>query len=136
MLTLKDYYKGRNVQFANELTAQIQANAKLTLSRVNALLSRFYAANPKAALRTVNSGWRPAAVNAGVKKAAKNSHHLRATACDLSDDDEQLDRWLMTKPGQTALLEIGLWMEAPNATPRWCHVQIVAPGSGRRVFLP
>ena len=135
-ITVKDYYKGRDVQFALELTAQIRANALSTVACVNALLARFYLANPKAALRTVNSGWRPPAVNRGVRRAAKRSNHLVALACDLDDDDEQLDRWLLTKPGQTALIEIGLWMEAPSFTPRWSHVQIIAPPSGKRVFFP
>lgn len=136
MLTLKEYYQGRDVAYTVHLTNQIRANAKLTVSRVNALLACFVAANPKAATRTVNSGWRPPSVNRSVKKAAKKSNHLVALACDLSDDDEQLDKWLLTKVGQQALVEIGLWMEDPSATPRWCHVQIVAPGSGRRVYMP
>lgn len=136
MLTLKHYWRGRDVAYASALTPQIRANAELTLSRVNALLARFYAANPKAAIRGVNSGWRPPAVNRGVENAAKNSHHLRAMACDLDDDDGQLDKWLMTSAGQQALVDIGLWMEHPSATPRWCHVQIVAPRSGKRVFYP
>lgn len=136
LITLKDYYKNRDIQFAKQLTATIVANARLMVARTNALLARFYLANPQAARRTVNSGWRPPAVNRGVKDAAPRSHHLTARACDLSDDDEQLDKWLLTKSGQAALVEIGLWMEHPSATPRWCHIQIVAPPSGNRVFLP
>jgi len=31
---------------------------------------------------------------------------------------------------------IGLWLEHPESTPRWCHVQIVPPASGKRVFRP
>ena len=136
MLTLKDYYQGRDVQFAPELTREIQANAAETLHRVNLLLLDFYRANPRAAIRSVNSGWRPVAVNRGVQNAAQRSHHLTAKACDLSDDDGNLDRWLLTNAGQSSLVRIELWMEDPTATPRWCHVQIVAPKSGRRVFLP
>ena len=136
LITLKDYYKGRDVTYAAVLTSQIRVNAKLTIARVNALLTRFVAANPRAAIRTVNSGWRPPVVNRGVRRAAQKFNHLVALACDLSDDDEQLDKWLLTKAGQAALIEIGLWMEQPAETPRWSHVQIVAPGSGNRVFWP
>lgn len=136
MLTLADYYKGRDRLFASELTPEIAQNAKLTLERVNLLLQRFYATHPRAARRTINSGWRPAAVNRKVQNAAKRSHHLTARACDLSDDDGALDRWLMTALGQRVLEHCGLWMEHPDATPRWCHVQIVPPKSGRRVFHP
>jgi hypothetical protein len=34
------------------------------------------------------------------------------------------------------LAEIGLWLEHPISTPRWCHVQTVPPKSGKRVFTP
>ena len=35
-----------------------------------------------------------------------------------------------------ALQEIGLWMEDPQWTPTWVHLQIVPPGSRRRVYIP
>lgn len=82
MLILKDYYKGRDGLYVRELTPEIQKNARLTLSHVKALRGRFYAANPRAAIRTVNSGWRPPTVNRAVKKAAKKSQRLVALACD------------------------------------------------------
>lgn len=137
MITLEQFYKGRNLQYASELTDSIKINAVETLRRANELLKRFYAANPKAAQnRGCNSGWRPAAVNAGTKGAAPMSNHMAAKAIDIGDDDEQLDAWLMTEQGQKALTDIGLWMEHPSKTPRWAHVQIVPPKSGRRVFMP
>ena len=135
-ITLADYWKGRDRTAAAELTAEMVENAKLTVERVNALLTLFYRDNAAAAIRTVNSGWRPAAVNARVHHAAKGSRHLTAQACDLSDDDGQLDGWLMSERGQQALTACALWMEHPAATPRWSHVQTVPPRSGRRVFYP
>jgi hypothetical protein len=135
-ITLKQYWKGRDVEFASELTDEIVANARETVRRANRLLERFLEAKPTAAVRTVNSGWRPKAVNKATANAAPNSKHLTAQAVDLSDDDEALDRWCQTSDGLAALEACELWMEHPDHTPRWCHVQTVPPASGKRVFRP
>lgn len=136
MITLEQFYKGRDKLYAAELTEEVRLNAEVTLKKANRLLEIFYAANPKAHQRGCNSGWRPAAVNAATKNAAKKSHHMLCLAIDIEDDDEMLDKWLMTAEGQKALERCELWMEHPQATPRWAHVQTVSPRSGRRVFLP
>ena len=136
MITLEQFYKGRDKQYASDLTAEIQKNAEEILRRANRLLELFTAANPKAHARGCNSGWRPPAVNAGVKNAAPKSNHMKGLAIDIEDDDEELDKWLMTAAGQKALEICQLWMEHPSATPRWAHVQSVPPRSGRRVFNP
>jgi hypothetical protein len=133
-ITLSDFYMGRDKTYASELTLEIQANAVITVERVNQLLAEFYASQPEGSYRTVNSGWRPPEVNAGTEGAAKNSKHMTGQACDLSDDDGRLDAWCLVNPGMLA--QIGLWQESPQSTPRWCHVQIVAPASGNRVFIP
>lgn len=137
MITLEQFYKGRDKAFAKELTPAIKANAAETLRRANLLMDRFEAANPTCKRsRGCNSGWRPAQVNAKTEGAAKMSLHMTGQAIDISDDDGAIDAWLMTAAGQKALEEIGLWMEHPSATPRWSHVQTKPPGSGRRVFYP
>lgn len=136
MITLEQFYKGRDKQYASDLTPEIQKNAEELLRRTNRLLELFQAAVPTSHVRGCNSGWRPPAVNAGVKNAAPRSNHMLGLACDIEDDDEELDKWLMTAAGQKALEICQLWMEHPQATPRWAHVQSVAPRSGRRVFMP
>jgi len=136
MITLSEFYMGRDKAFASELTEEIRTNAAETVRRINAFLDLFYTHNPKAYKRTVNSGWRPPAVNARTKKAAKKSKHMMCLACDLSDDDELLDKWCMSANGRKAMETIGLWLEHPSATPRWCHLQTVPPNSGNRVFYP
>lgn len=121
VLTLADYYMGRDRQYADELTRELRANARETVKRANRLLRHAGLA------RGVNSGWRPAAVNAAIPNAAKRSKHLLCLAIDLDDDDDALDAWCM---GHLDVLEeLGLWLEHPAATPRWCHVQIVPYGS-------
>ena len=136
IITLVDFYKGRDVTYASELTPAIQANAAVTVERVNALLAAFYASQPDGSYRTVNSGWRPAEVNASTFGSATNSKHMTGQACDLSDDDEKLDGWCLLAEGRAALERIGLWQESPPSTPRWAHLQIVPPKSGNRVFIP
>ncbi len=128
MITLPDYYMGRDRLYAAELSAELRANASLTVERANALLAR---AGMK---RGVNSGWRPAAVNASIRNASKRSKHMLCLAIDLDDDDNSLDAWCMNHLGE--LERLGLWLEHPSATPRWCHVQTVPPRSGNRVFYP
>ena len=136
MITIADYFMGRDKTFASALTPEIQKNAADLLSRVNFLMAVFYTSNPDAHSRRVNSGWRPPALNAKVPGAAAKSKHMTGHAIDIGDDDGALDAWLMTIPGQKALVDARLWMEHPSATPRWTHLQSEPPRSGRRVFYP
>ena len=130
MITLEDYWMGREREFPTAMTPQIEKNAIYTVQLANALLARFGEG------RKVNSGWRPPSVNAGVPNAAPNSKHMTGQAIDLADPEGDLDDWLMSAEGQAALTEIGLWMEHPACTKSWTHVQTVPPKSGRRVFYP
>lgn len=130
MITLTDYWMGRDREFPLALTPQIEKNAALTVQLANALLARFGQG------RKVNSGWRPPEVNEKTSGAAVMSKHMTGQAIDLADPEGDLDEWLMTAEGQAALVEIGLWMEHPAATKGWSHVQTVPPKSGRRTFYP
>jgi len=127
-ITLTDYFMGRDALHPAELTDVLRRNAAATVQRANALMEH------AGLVRCVNSGWRPHAINASIAHASARSKHLTCEAIDLADDDESLDRWCLAH--LSVLAEIGLWLEHPNATPGWCHVQIVAPRSGRRVFMP
>jgi hypothetical protein len=128
MITLEDYFMGRDKLFPAELTEEMWGNAVTTIERANRLLER------AGLQRGVNSGWRPASVNAVVRNAAKRSKHIHCLAIDIDDDDDALDAWCVEN--LDVLAEIGLWLEHPASTPRWCHVQIVPPRSGKRVFNP
>jgi len=138
MIELRAYWMGRDVKFKRELTPDIRQNATETLRRVNTLLEAMAGdgvvpeANATGSL--VNSGWRPAAVNAGVPGAAVRSKHMTGQAVDLFDPEGELDDWCMDHLG--ALEAVGLWLEHPSATKGWCHLQTVPPKSQRRVFYP
>lgn len=140
MIILADYWMGRDAQHPAALTERIEDNAELLLGRVNLLLSWAYADHIAPALDArsgthVASGWRPPAINDATSNAAAASKHLTGEAIDLRDHGTRdLARWCLRN--LDALEEIGLWMEDPQWTPNWVHLQIVPPGSRRRVYVP
>lgn len=139
MITIDEYWMGRNRTYAEYLTAEIERNAGETVARVNALLAAMSQdglnreINPETGSQ-VSSGWRPPAVNATTRGAARRSKHMTGLACDLYDPEGTLDEWCLDHPARLA--EIGLWQEHPSATKGWLHVQTVPPKSGKRVFYP
>jgi hypothetical protein len=126
VISVAEYYMGRDKKYP--LNDTLRANAEELVEKVNQLLSRFGEG------RRVSSGWRPPQVNAATPGAAKRSLHMTCEAVDLEDEDGQLDDWCLDN--LEVLQEIGLWLESPAATRRWCHLQIAPPRSGKRVFFP
>jgi hypothetical protein len=84
----------------------------------------------------VSSGWRPPVVNANTPNASRTSLHMTGRAIDLYDPQNRIDDWTFTPQGLALLAELGLWLEHPEATPGWCHLQDRPPASGCRVFRP
>lgn len=140
MIIRDNYWMGRDKTHAAELTDAIRGNVAELLGRVNLLLSWAVAdqVRPASDARTgtaVASGWRPPAINEATSNAAAKSRHLTGEAIDLRDTGTRdLARWCLRN--LDALEEIGLWMEDPQWTPTWVHLQIVPPGSHRRVYCP
>jgi hypothetical protein len=128
-LTLADYFMGRDVTHAEELDETLHTNARVIVARANELLRLTSRTHVR-----VNSGWRPRSINAAIANASPRSRHLTCQAIDLADEDGALDTWCMNNI--VRLEALGLWLEHPDATPGWCHVQTVPPRSGRRVFRP
>lgn len=133
MMTTKEYFMGRDQTYASELTDDLRASATLTVQRVNTLLT-YYMEDTGSPYPGVRSGWRPPEVNAKVPGAAPKSKHMVCQACDVNDNLSKLKSWCMQN--LDILEEVGLWMESPESTALWCHLQTVAPGSGHRVFIP
>lgn len=134
MITLEAYWKGRDVQYASELTDEIRANAQRTVELANEFLSRAQRSD----ITTVKSGWRPKSVNDATSNAALRSKHLLALAVDLPDPDGLLAEWMMDNVD--VLKELGLWAEHPGWTPSWVHIQTVAAGTPPRpqvrIYIP
>lgn len=134
MITLSDYYMGRDWQYRGQLTEAIRANSAETVSKANLLISSYSSLTKDDTQRRVTSGWRPPEVNANTAGAALFSKHMVGQAIDISDPEGDLDEWCLDNP--EVLQTIGLWQEHPSATKGWCHVQTVPPKSGKRVFYP
>lgn len=105
------------------------------LTKINALLAAYDAFLGRHWIAIVRSGFRSAAVNACIPGAAKNSYHMTGHACDIADNDEELDTWLSTPQGIAAMEDAGLYREHHTQTISWCHLQDIAPRSGNREFF-
>lgn len=134
MITLADYWMGRDTAYPDELTDAIRAAAAETVSKANLLLATFRAKTGDTDQRKVTSGWRPALVNGATPGAAPRSKHMTGQAIDIADPEGDLDSWCVEN--QELLADIGLWLEHPSATKSWTHAQCVPPKSGKRVFYP
>ena len=139
MISLSDYFMGRDTLYRTQLTPVLRANAARTVEAAQKLLILAKGAgqemHPNAKTGMVRSGWRPPAINAGTMGASKTSLHMQCLAVDLEDNNKALGRWCLAN-ADTVLKDLNLWLEHPEATPSWCHVQLRPPGSGRRVFRP
>lgn len=140
MISLSDYWMGRDKQFAGELTHEIVYNAELLVHRVGALLEHAAAEHITPDIDNVTgtcvaSGWRPKTINERIANASATSLHLHGMGVDLRDiPGRPLARWCLRN--LATLEKIQLWMEDPRWTPTWVHLQSAPPGSGRRVFVP
>lgn len=126
MITREEVLMNRDKQYP--LNPEMEANLKKLLIALN-LFRKLYGKPMK-----VTSGYRPAAINANVPGAAKKSNHMLCLATDFADPNKELAKYCMDN--QYILEQCGLYLEHPNATPGWCHLQCVPPKSGNRVFKP
>lgn len=110
------------------LTPEQVGNANTIVPRVNQLLDAF------GEYRNCNSGFRTQEDQMRINPKAPNSAHTKACAIDLEDKDRALTHFCLNN--LPVLEKIGLWMESPDATPTWTHLQCYAPKSGNRVFIP
>jgi hypothetical protein len=125
-ITVKEYLMGREIEYP--ITDDMLFNASEIVDRVNLLMTK---AN---IFRGISSGYRPPAINALTPGASKHSKHMSCEAIDLEDTDGKFDAWCMTHTDE--LKSCGLYLEHPEATPSWTHLQTVAPKSGKQVFKP
>jgi hypothetical protein len=132
IITLKDFFMGRDESHKDELTKEFQENAQILVTRVNAFLTELGITTAK-----VSSGWRPPSINAATPGAGKTSAHLSCQAVDILDDKEQS---LAKKVLENLDLveKYDLYIENPDRTKgknqNWLHVQIRK--ASKRVFQP
>lgn len=121
----------------DECSPEIQKELGILLNKMNQV--RFAYGKPM----TVTSGLRTMKKHLAIyaakgitdkKKIPMKSNHLFGRAVDIADGNKALKNWCLLNVSK--LEEIGLWMEAFEATPTWVHFQTVPPKSGNRFFKP
>jgi hypothetical protein len=135
VITLEDYF-GPWIDHP-DATIERQANARTLLGPVNDLLNE---AAEDGVICPVNAatgsqisgqtlgGFRPQ----NAAQGSPASSHKQGRGVDIYDPGNKLDSWL----DDEKLEAFGLYREAPQSTPKWCHLTDRAPGSGRRTFQP
>jgi hypothetical protein len=125
MIDRSEILMGRDVEYP--LTPTLETNLKTLLTALNGFRSVY------GIPMVVSSGYRPGKYNTAAH-GAKNSSHLTCQACDFRDPDGSLDQYCLDN---LPLLEkLGLWLESPDSTPGWCHLQVRPISTGHRVFVP
>jgi uncharacterized protein YcbK (DUF882 family) len=79
----------------------------------------------------VTSGYRSPEHNAAVG-GRPGSAHLTCEACDFADPERTLAHFCLAN--RQLLEACGLWMESPDHTPNWVHLQ--TRPAHNRVFIP
>lgn len=115
---------------SEELTYDVKSAAMLLVDKINELDRRIGLGKV-----SVSSGFRPTKVNAGIPNAAKASGHTRGMAIDFSDKDGYLKEKVAKHP--EILRELGLFMEHPDATATWLHLDMIRrTDRPDRIFRP
>lgn len=127
MLTTEDVLTtcGAHNDRLDWVSPAVERNAAETATKITLLFMRFGQS------RKLTSGFRDPDSNrrSGGKPY---SRHLYGQAVDIEDRDRKLVKWITKE----VLTEFGLWMEDPNYTLTWAHLQTVPPLLGARIFVP
>lgn len=110
-----------------DLPSESQSNLATLVERLNLFFANY--SGPI----VVSSGYRDPSRNATIGGATK-SHHMTCAAIDLADSSGKV--WQYCLDNLSKAKSIGLWFEDRRWTPSWTHCQIVAPKSGKRIFVP
>lgn len=143
MISMAQYWMGRDKIYVGEFTPEIKRNGEATVAAINELLGAF-AADTGIVLTRCASGWRPRSVNAETSNAAEHSLHITANAEDIRDTPgRDFARWCCKN--QDKIVRLDLWIERFEWTSKrnsfgewvsWVHAQRLPPRSGRRFFIP
>ena len=123
MITLQQYLMGREKEYP--LSLEQALNAADLLSRVNYLLAKL------GIVANVSSGYRPGHYNKAAGGAIK-SNHLICKAIDLKDSTGIIANTL--RNNVKLLEECGLWLENPDRTNGWAHLD--TKQRTNRIFNP
>lgn len=120
---------GREKLYPDDYTLDVKYAALDLIKRVNNLFEAL-----RMPMAPLSSGWRPQAINIKIG-GAKRSLHMLGKAVDLADKDGHVKKAVIEHP--QLLLEFGLWMEHPDSTPSWCHLDTgIRAHRSPRIFKP
>lgn len=125
MISVQEFLMKRDLEYP--LTPELLVHLATTMAAVNYLRGRYN--KPL----MVSSGYRPDRYNTQAG-GAKNSPHLKCQAVDILDSSGEFADWCMENEHELA--KAGLYMEHPDYTVGWVHLQTVRPRSGSRYFIP
>ena len=111
-----------------ECTQEVRRNAEILAGRTSALIADFLK-------HCVSSGFRHSEANDMVG-GSKKSNHMKGAALDIYSLAHWLKKDWIENGEDSLLVKHDLYLEDPDYTSSWCHLQTVPPGSGRRVFIP
>lgn len=126
ILTSQGKYPARAMH--DECTEEVQENASELKRRANGLLEDFFKL-------WLSSGFRTESANKAAK-GAKKSAHKKGCALDLVTLGHFLKSDYKINKQKSLLVKHDLYLEDPDHTPTWTHLQSVPPRSGKRVFIP
>lgn len=127
MISKAELLMGRDQSYSGDYTDEISDNLNSLLTPMNAIRTAW--GNPM----TVDSGWRPPAINKA-DGGAPNSKHMIGLACDIADTTGELWTWVLNN--LELLQSLNIYMEDRRWTPTWVHFQLGQPKSGHRIFIP
>lgn len=126
LLTPEQYLMGRITE--DKLSEEGSYNIKILIPKINTLLNEYNGP------WSITSGYRTLKDQMRINPKALKSKHLICAAVDLGDKDHKLRRWIISN--LEVLHKLDLYMEHPDSTPTWVHLQCIAPGSKSRIFIP
>lgn len=121
---------GRDKQFPTDYTQEVSDNIDKLLIPLNKFRELYN--HPM----VVSSGWRPPSINKKIG-GASHSNHCIGLACDFKDSDGSLAKFALELDKQGKLKELGLWLENPEKTKGWVHLDIKNRGDRKsNIFNP
>lgn len=111
-----------------ECDQEVRENAQVLARKITALMEDVNK-------RLISSGFRTTESNKDAG-GAKKSNHRRALAADLINIGHYLKQDYLQNKGNSLLVKHDLYLEDPDYTPTWTHLQSVPPRSGKRIFIP
>jgi hypothetical protein len=132
-VTIEDILMGR-AKF-EELPEEHQKNMEELVEKINKFFEGY--TWPKQLPKKVNDGYRRP--QDSPKNGSATSWHFKGAAIDLDDDASGIT-WKYVWENRFKLKKLGLYVEHPCWTNHkggsWIHLQIRAPRSGKRFFVP